>query len=136
MVMTLRRCVELAWLRFAELVDAATGRVTMSLLSAPRIVRQGARVLRARRVDRFDGKPAYPMLLVFELPATTVDAYPELFDSDGCRAIAQAVVRRVQSVDGVAPALAVVFERTTDLTRRFRAGCGSALAVADQRTVS
>jgi len=128
-----------AVLRGAELVDHAVGRLLLRPLSAKRVVREATRVFKAHRTVRFDGRVAYPELLVIEVAPAVVDACPEMFDRDGCRAIAEMIADSLEELDHQRPTIAIAFERNwaVEKSRAFRiARDGAARRVAGTRAPS
>lgn len=123
--MTPARPLELAMLRATELSDGITSRFMPGSISAARLVRQAVRVLRAHRIDRFDGSPWYPGYVIIEIAATAVDAHPQLFDQAGCRAIADRIADRIMMCQGHESTVTVAFERQPALARGFRVACDS-----------
>lgn len=109
--------LRLALLHGAEVVDRGAGRLSLSPLSRARLVRQAVRVYKAHRTIRFDGRPAYPELVVIEIAPEIVDACPEMFDRGGCRAIAESIADRLEALDRLRPAIAIAFERSPAVPR-------------------
>lgn len=107
-------------LHAGELVARLWSRLSFHPVSARPIAREGARMLRAHRIEGFDSTILYPEFLVIEVAAEVVDRLPELFTGTGCAAITEQIASRVRAADGSSPVLAVQFERVPALERGFR----------------